>query len=396
MHVAVNASIVDARPTGLGIYTTSVVRELAGMLEDGDRLTVLTGYPEAFAGSGADVVALSRFVQPRYGKPGGMFRLAWTQTALPALLRRGGYDLFYSTTHHGLPYRLPGVPQVLTIQNDVEVSFRFPAQHRLQYRYFRHVVPRLMRASARVVTTSRYALEVLRRIYGLPEERLAFAYNGYDAGTFRPEPGPEEAAVRARYGAAGDYLFTVGAFYPHKNVETLLAALPEVRRRHPALRLVIAGYAEAYLGPLLAGLDAETRGAVVAHPYVAQRDLAALYRGAAAFVFPSLHESFGIPLVEAMAAGCPVIASRASALPEIGGDAVLFVEAGSAPALAGAIDRVLAEPALRGALVERGLARATAFGWRATARTIYDILRGAAAPRPLPAAPAGRAAALTS
>jgi glycosyltransferase involved in cell wall biosynthesis len=399
MHVAINASIVDDRPTGLGIYTLNVVRELARVRAPGDRLTVLTGCPAVFAGIDVEVVPISRFTQPRYGLAAGFYRAGWNLLALPAALRRGDYDVLYNVSHHGLLHA-GAVPQVVTIQNDVEVSFRFPEQHRLQSVYFRRVIPRMLRASAAVVTTSATAREILLRHYRLDPARVHFAHNAHDARAFSAEPGADDAAVRAARRAEAPYLLLVGATYPHKNVAAALRAFVRVHAARPAVRFVIAGYRAPYLEPLLAELPTAARAAVVAHPYVPQPELAALYRGAHGLVFPSFHESFGIPAVEAMATGCPVVVARASALPEICGDAAVYVDPRDAADVERGMAAVLDDAALRATLRERGLARAPRFSWRETAETILGVLRAAAddgrraeprraAPAPRGARPAG-------
>lgn len=375
MRIAVNASILDDRPTGMGIYAASVIRELVGLVRTEDRLTVFTGHPEAFADCDIETVTLSRFTQPRYGKGAGIWRFLWSQAGLPLQARHDRFDLLYQMTHHGLPYRLPGLAQVLTIQTDVEVASEFPHQHRLQHYYFRHFVPRLVAASSAVITTSRYAMGVLERMYGVEPAKLHFAYNAYDPACFTTVPADYDAAVLARCGLKPkQYLLAVGATYPHKNIGALLRAFSDLCRAGSSLRLCIAGYRASYLTPLLRGLDPDLRGRIVAIPYLAQRDLGALYRGGICLVFPSFHESFGMPCVEAMASGCPVVASRASALPEVCAEAALYIDPSSSQTIAAALTRLATDADLGRRLQSAGHQRARRFTWRATAEVVYDVL----------------------
>ena len=395
MRIAVNASILDDRPTGMGIYGVSVVRELAGLMGGTSRLTVFTGYPAAFADCDVDVIALSPLTQPRYGKAGGMYRFLWSQTGLPLAALGSRFDILYQLTHHGLPYRLPRLPQVLTIQTDVEVAFEFPAQHRLQYYYFRHFVPRLLAASAAVITTSQYAMGILQRTYNLDPLKLSSAYNAYDPACFKPGPGADDSAVLQRYGLQPcQYLLAVGATYAHKNIGALLQAFGDSLEAGGPSRLCIAGYRASYLMPLLHRLSPDIAGRIVTIPYLPQAELASLYRGAFCLVVPSFHESFGMPCIEAMACGCPVVAARASALGEVCGDAAYYIDPSVSHTITDAMARLGADPELARELRAAGLRRAGCFSWRATAEVVYDVLCRVSAlrePRAVPAAPrAGR------
>jgi glycosyltransferase involved in cell wall biosynthesis len=378
VRIAINASILDDRPTGMGVYAVNVVRELAGLIDSGDQLTVFTGYPAAFADCNVEIAALSPLTQPRYGKAAGIWRFLWTQTGLPARVLPGRFDLLYQLTHHGLPYRLPGLAQVLTIQSDVEVAFEFPHQHRLQHHYFRHVVPRLLEASSAVITTSKYAMNVLQRTYHLDPGKLHYTYNAYDPACFTMAPTAGDRTVMWRYGLEHNrYVLAVGATYAHKNTGALLSAFDSWSRDGGQSRLCIAGYRPSYLMPLLRRLHPDLRNRIVAIPYLAQPELAALYRGALCLVVPSFHESFGMPCVEAMACGCPVVAARASALGEVCGDAAHYIDPARPQTIAEALGHLAAEPDRVERLRAAGLRRAGRFTWRATAEAVYDVLRGA-------------------
>jgi glycosyltransferase involved in cell wall biosynthesis len=375
VRIAVNASILDDRPTGMGIYGVSVVRELAGLMGGANRLTVFTGYPAAFADCDVDIIALSPLTQPRYGKAGGMCRFLWSQTGLPLQALGGRFDVLYQLTHHGLPYRLPRLAQVLTIQTDVEVAFEFPDQHRLQHYYFRYFVPRLLAASSAVITTSQYAMGVLQRTYGLDPLKLSYAYNAYDPACFNLGAGAGDSAVLVQYGLQpGQYLLAVGATYAHKNIGALLHAFGNSLDAGGPPRLCIVGYRASYLMPLLHRLSPELARRIVAIPYLPQAALASLYRSAFCLVVPSFHESFGMPCIEAMACGCPVVAARASALSEVCGDAAYYIDPSASHTITDAIARLAADPELTRGLRAAGLRRAGCFTWRATAEVVYDVL----------------------
>ncbi len=374
LRIAVNASILGEKPTGQGLYTTNVIRELAEIKSSADSLTLFTGFPEALANCDVELVSIPRVVQPSFGRIGGVSRFLWSQSALPAHVRRGKFDVLYNTTHHGLPYRVANTAQVLTIQSDVEVTLRFPSQHRLQHIYFQHFVPFLVNASAAVITNSEYAGHVLERVYG-DGGKVYWAYNGYDRDAFQPTADAKDDAILARYGLRSrSFVLTVNASYPHKNTESLLRAVEVLRASGRPIHLCIAGCRRAYVDDVLRRTTDDVRAATTAWSYIPQGDLAALYRSAVCFVLPSLHESFGMPCVEAMASGCPVVVAKASALPEVCADGALYVDPTDPIALSDAVQSIVDNPEVAARLRASGLRRARDFSWRAMAERVYEIL----------------------
>ena len=220
------------------------------------------------------------------------------------------------------------------------------------------------------------------------------------APEFATPPAPAAVAgVLERYRIRSPYCLFVGNLEPRKNLARLIEAFALMATRAPAggtaPQLVLAGTrAWLYSGILSAVAARGVADRVVFTGYVPPGDLPALYAGAACFVFPSVYEGFGLPVLEAMAAGAPVVASRVGAIPEVAGDAALLVDAAQPAALAEAIEAVLADAGLRARLVERGRARARLFSWEATARrtlAVYEAVayargrgEGARAGRPGP------------
>jgi hypothetical protein len=165
MKIIVNATILDEKPTGLGIYTLNVIKELSMLLKFGDSLIVYTGCPEALDFRGLQIRRVNRFVQPKYGKIAGVIRFLWLQLIFPLRALMEGFAVIYNTTHHGVLFAFRH-RQVVTIQHDIDVTFKFPEQHILQYYYFKYVIPFLLRGSSAVITTSRYAMDILMKYYG--------------------------------------------------------------------------------------------------------------------------------------------------------------------------------------------------------------------------------------
>jgi glycosyltransferase involved in cell wall biosynthesis len=196
--------------------------------------------------------------------------------------------------------------------------------------------------------------------------------NGYDQERYRL--GLDSQETKAKYGLQ-NYLLYVGNLLPHKNLHCLLRAFALIAAEVPQI-LVIAGHKDPRYHPMLAeeamalGVTEKVRFL----NYVPAADLPALYTGADVFVLPSLYEGFGLPILEAMACGTPVIASHTSSIPEVAGDAVTLVDPQDVPALASSIHLVLANLGVREDLRQRGSARVAQFSWGRTARAVLRIL----------------------
>jgi glycosyltransferase involved in cell wall biosynthesis len=259
---------------------------------------------------------------------------------------------------HALPLACPS-PAVVTIH---DLSFeREPTLMGLRERLiFRSVVPRAARLASRVIAVSELTKRDLVELYGIPDEKIVVVPNGVDP-RFRADcPRP-----------AGDYALVVGALQKRKDPQAAIEALALLG--NGKLRLVFAGpdrggRAEAERAAERVGL----RDRVDFRGYVSQDELAELYRGAACLVFPSRYEGFGLPALEAMASGTPVVATTAGALPEVAGDAAILVGERDPVAIAGGIERALAD---RDRLVRAGLERARLYTWAETARRTLAVYR---------------------
>ncbi len=228
-----------------------------------------------------------------------------------------------------------------------------------------------------VITVSNFARSEIAELLGTSHERIRVIYNGISP-TFRPchdEGGMDR--VRAKYGIPGPYLLFVGNIEPRKNLEALVRAFCEAHHAGGSIPfLVIAGYKDWYfesLWEVVRTLRAED--AIIFPGVVDGADLPSLYSGAELFVFPSLAEGFGIPIIEAMACGTPVVASNTTSIPEIAADAALLVDPMDTDALVAAIQTALSDSDLRQALVEKGLRRAQQFSWERTAFETLDVYR---------------------
>jgi glycosyltransferase involved in cell wall biosynthesis len=294
--------------------------------------------------------------------------LIWEQLVLPFVAWRIGFDAVFSPANFA-PLLLPA--QVIVIQNAVTVGEH---EDRLGKQIY-WLTLRLMTVLSLLIVRRAIAVSQYVADTAAPSFRravISIVHHGV-AADFSPAPPMP---------VSGTYLLAVADLYVQKNLDRLIEAFATVRRRYPAVTLRIAGteidkeYA-ATLYRRVAALDLGDAVVFVGRRTIAE--LVELYRGCALFVFPSSVESFGMPLLEAMACGAPVVASHASAIPEIAGGAALLCDPINPRDIAEKILRVLDDPALRGSLRERSLTRAKDFSWADCASRTADVLRQAAA-----------------
>jgi glycosyltransferase involved in cell wall biosynthesis len=355
----VNATVVGERPTGLGVYALRLITALDRL---GEQLTVFTSRPEVIEAPRAIVRRVKATTRPERGVRGHLRRLVWTQTGLRLALRAHGARALLNPVPEGLI--ASRIPQV-TVVHDV-LPLRYPSEYRRQQPYLRHYVPRVLTSSAAVIVSSESTRRDVLQAYRLPAENVHVVLCGFDDRRFSPGPAPH----------AEPYALFVGNVLPHKNLPRLVEAFARVRRRAPH-RLVIRGSGHpGHVAAVRVRIDAlGVAGDVDWRPWAEDDELLALYRGARMLVLPSLYEGFGLPALEAMACGTPVLVSKAASLPEVVGDAALFVDPEDVDSIADGMARLLTDDALAKDLRTRGPARARLFSWDRTARQVQAILR---------------------
>jgi glycosyltransferase involved in cell wall biosynthesis len=285
-----------------------------------------------------------------------------------------GCDLFHATEHLLLP--LTNCPSVLTVH---DLVFQvYPERHKLLNRwYLRTALPLYCQRATRIICVSEHTKNDLIALWGIDAEKIHVVYEATDPH-FKPISPEEVAVARARYGLPERYLLTVGTIEPRKNLNRLMDALAIVRRQRDDVKLVIVGRLGWLYQDFLNKLEySEHREAVIRLGFVPDGDLPAVYQGALATVYPSLYEGFGLPMLESMACGTPVISSRAGSLPELGGDAVRYFDPLDVEEIAAALRSVWHDADLRHSMRERGLARAGQFSWQRAARETLDVYRSA-------------------
>lgn len=303
------------------------------------------------------------------------FPRLWTHLRLAWELLYHPVDVLFVPAHV-LPLIHPRCA-VVTVH---DVGYRrYPQAHtRFSYWYLDWSTGFSARHARRILVDSQATQEDLVAYYGISRDKIVVAYPAGIEG-LAPIRDPQTLQVaRERYGTGRCYFLYVGSLHPRKNLETLIAAFGRLIRERalsPDVRLVLAGRPGwLYEGILAAANSPSLAGRVILPGYIPPEDLSALLSGALAFVYPSLYEGFGLPILEAMACDTPVICSRAAALPEVAGDAALLVDPHDVDALAFALRRMHDDPALREELIRRGRVRCQVFTWTNCARTVLEVL----------------------
>ncbi|MBN1954415.1 MAG: glycosyltransferase family 4 protein [Anaerolineae bacterium] len=303
------------------------------------------------------------------------FPRLWTHLRLSWEMLRFPPDLLFVPAHV-----LPLVHPPLSLVTIHDLGYlHFPDAHPPWQRRQLDLTTRWnARAAAHLLADSEATRADLIRHYGAPAARITVTYPGYDESLAPVRDPATIAAVKARYGIRDDYFLYLGTLQPRKNLARLVdafAQLPHVPT------LVIAGkrgwlYDDLFNQVGRLGLKER----VIFTGYIPEQDKAPLLSGALAFVFPSLYEGFGLPVLEAQACGCPVICSATSSLPEVAGKGAMLVDPSDAEALSAAMAHLVADPAGREKLVQRGFANLPRFSWQQCAQTVLAVIDRLAPP----------------
>lgn len=298
----------------------------------------------------------------------------WEQYALPKAARETGVDLLHCTSNTA-PLRCR-IPLILTLHDIIFLEPR-DKQNRSLYQnagwlYRRLVVPRILKHCRRIITVSDFELQNIITKLHLPSEQMAMIYNGYNEWF---QPLSQAADVSRKYIDEEGFLFFLGNTDPKKNTErTLVAYARYLEQSKVGRRLLMADLDRQYLSDIISRNNIEIiRDKIVMPGYIPNSDLPYIYNSAFAFLYTSLRESFGIPLLEAMACGTPVITSNTSSMPEIGGKEAILVNPERAEEIADMLLRLETDAAFYQQKREVGLQRAKLFSWQQTAEQLLAV-----------------------
>ena len=362
---------LDAPTTGIPRYAIELVDALRG-LPDGPEIVILhAGGLGALAGRAGE----SHLVAGRLRSL--LLSGSWRVNRLVRALK---LDLVHDTTGL-LPFLFgtDGASCVATL-HDAQPLSHPSTSRRLERLLFRHWLPRMVPRVDALITVSAYAADEIRRLLPSPRGPLYTIPYGVSRRFSSLSVADARQKVRERFGLTSRYVLFVGALTPRKNVERLVQAFCLLSSRVSDVGLVLAG-PEGWAGPDVSAARRALGPRLLLTGPLDDRDLVPLYRAASVVTLPSLSESFGMPIVEAMMAGVPVVASTATSMPEVAGDAAILIEPTDVLALANALLSVLNDPSVASDLVIRGRRRAAAFDWSEVAQRTADVYRTAVARR---------------
>jgi glycosyltransferase involved in cell wall biosynthesis len=362
----------DFRQAGVSRYIEYLLRYLPESLDPGDEAHVFAG-PEAREPE--RIASFDRSLIWHWSRlPTGKapVRIAWEQTAAPILSRVNRLDVVHGPVN---VTPLVGAPPAIVTVHDL-AFLRFPQQYpSLQRRYLAALTRWSVRRSALTLAVSEHTRADVIEFFGAAPERVVAVPHGVSED-FQPRQGTEELAqFRAHRGLPETFVLFVGTLQPRKNLEGLLRAYARIDPSDRAPLVVVGSpgwkYQSIYEELTRSGLERD----VIFAGYADSAALRLWYSAAAVFVYPSLYEGFGLPVLEAMACGTPVITSTASSLPEVAGDSAITVDPADPDALAEALTRLLGDRDLQLRLRERGLARVRSFSWRTTVERTVALYR---------------------
>jgi len=374
MKIGINALFFQSRATGSAQYMIHLLDALAHIDEQNEYILLGPRPVEQ-----TDQHSFPYQVHPVPGfaaRNENIEKVIWEQLTAPNAARNAGVDLYH--VPYFAPPLFPHTPTIATI-HDV-IPMRLPAyQLGGKVKAYMKLVSRAAHRAAMVITVSQHAKQDMIDALKIPPERIRVIYEA--AGDeYRPITDPKILAeARARYGISERYIFYLGGLDQRKNVPQLIHAFAHLYAQigDPHLQLVISGNPDKQQGPLFPdprpiAADLGISGQIIFR-FIEDEDKPAIYSGASLFVFPSLYEGFGLPPLEAMGCGAPVVCSNRTSLPEVVGDAAISIDPEDTQALTEAMHQILANSTLQADLRARSLRQAAQFSWSKTAQETLAV-----------------------
>jgi glycosyltransferase involved in cell wall biosynthesis len=367
----------DVRPflkeeTGVGIYFKNLLFTLAKIDRENEYFLFSSSWKDRFDAAKIPPFAHARFKDFRY--PVKAINFLWNKLGWPSI------DLFFKAsldlTHSPTPLVLPSSgKKIVTVYDLCFLDYPHLSDDESRHVFSSRIEQSLHRADG-IITISHFSQEQILKRFSINKGKIHVTPLGIDCDFWRDITEDETARIKSRFNLPPSYLLFVGAQEPRKNIGKLIEALKIVHSRYKKIPLVLAGRKGKDSAVVMDRINAfDLKQWVYTTGYLNDLELRSVYRLATAFVFPSVCEGFGLPLLEAMASGIPVVASQAPALPEICQDAALFFDPEHPEELAESIIRVLKDEFLRKDLVQRGDQRVEDFSWELTAEKTLSIYR---------------------
>ena len=377
MKIGISAFAGDAGKSGISQYMMNVFRRLPELSSDDQYVLFMAESDREFFDNGHSRVHI--VTAPDWvGRP--VINILWHMFILPLMLRMHRCDCVYMPAGNRRLAWWYGRPSIGTVHDLSQLHVKGKYDPMRMF-YVRQVLPRMMRRLTHVISVSQATRRDLLSHAGVEPHRIDVVYNGADLDRYHPMDKTEaQRSVRESFGIEAPYiLYTARLEHPGKNHVRLLEAFARLKLQEQLPHQLVCAGSAWYGAEVIysAARDLGIERHVVFPGFVPNADLPALYAGADLFVFPSLFEGFGIPLLEAMAAGTPVCASNVASIPEVVQDAGLLFDPGNAREIHETMSKLLKDRALSATLVKRGLVRSRLFSWDDSARQVLSICHAA-------------------
>jgi glycosyltransferase involved in cell wall biosynthesis len=362
MKVAIDIREAKAEKTGKGWYTFNMVSELL-KLDHKNHYILYTSSKES-------PFPVKKNVEIRSIEASSW---QWHVKALKDLIKEK-VDLFFTPTSYIIPALAPKSLRVIMTVHDL-VAFMFPAGHTLKAVLIeRFTLKKAMKKAAAVFTVSENTKKDLLKRFDYPAQRVHLTSCAPAENFYEKEGGEDLEEFKKKMNLPDNFILAVGTLEPRKNFETLIKSFVIIKRKNPDYKLVIVGKKGWKYHQIEQALKFYKMEQDVIFPgYLEDRDLKKIYALAKVFVFPSLYEGFGIPPLEAMASGCPVVSSNVASLPEVIGQGGLLIDASNSVKIADAVCSLLEDEQARGMMIERGYVQAQKFSWKTSAEKALEV-----------------------
>lgn len=380
MLIGFEASALQGCKSGVGYYAENLLGSMMKVAPEHDFML--------FSNRDMSAVWTPQASEKLYGERYFPVRAAWMQAVLPGSLRRVRPDVCHFPNY--LAPIFSDCPYVVTIHD--MTLFITPRFHRFKKLVLdRTLIPHVARKASSIITVSRSARDDIVRYLKVPRSKVRVVMNAVSPAFHRVTDEAIIKAVHAHYGLHVPYILYVGTIEPRKNLVRLIQAFAQLKKRGLPHKLVLVGQPGWRCEPIYAEVEKQSlQREVIFTGYVRFEDLPALYSGAESMAFPSLYEGFGLPVLEAMACGTPVVTSVSSSLAEVAGDAALLVDPYSVREITEALHRIHTNRGIASDLSEKGFERAAHFTWENAARStleLYEQVVAAPTTVPKPSAP---------
>jgi glycosyltransferase involved in cell wall biosynthesis len=368
-NLIVNATICDIKPTGLGIYTLNVAKELCKNKDI--KLEVIINQKigqKYLEKQNINVFPSPSMLLSNKGWVAQLARIFYLNIKLLFLSRKNNVVL--NTVPEGSLF----IQNQVTVIHDI-LPILFKKEYSKSYYYYKYYVPLILKRSKKIVVPSQSTKNDIVNMYKIKSDKVIIAPNGYDSHHFTPGTINDVDLLKRKYGV-DEYFLYVGNMYPHKNLSRVIKSFISINDQYPEIKLLIVGDKSHWnYKNIKYQVDINKMNDTIKFlDYVSYEELPVLYSGALAFVYPSLYEGFGLPIIEAMACGSPVITSNLSSLKEIANDSALTINPESVDELSGAMRKIINDKSLRSTLITKALKHVKNYSWEKTVKIIYSQL----------------------